>query len=849
MSPYDVIMDWTRIPAHPHGTHVAGIIAASINKTGVAGIAPNVKIMPINVFMYDIAYDFDIAKAIVYAADKGANVINMSLGSYGYSALQDDAVKYARGKGVVIIAAAGNNSTNARMYPAALPSVIAVAATDNKDKSAWFSNWGNHIDISAPGENIYSTLPASSYDYMSGTSMAAPVVSGVAALILSKNPFLSPDQVEDILAKSALDLWRKGWDEQFGYGRVDALKALQQTPAPMTAISSASTFTPTGTNKLSMSFTAQKGTTVSVYIEKTKGTTLKKLVNPKKWNGGKVTAAWDGKLDSGLYASSGSYTLVVKLTNGKETVYKTKTVKLTNKVKPTIKMGSSAVYSPESFNKLALSYDINQTTTIAARVYDSKNTYVKTVLYNKTVTAKRNKIEWDGTNSRGQKVKDGLYKLVVSGTGANKIKATNANVSIEVETVKPASQIDLLASPFKIDGTLKSALKVTLKEKVSITAYVATDKGAKVKRLIHNQTFNAGEALLKWDGKNDSGKYVAEGKYLYQTEVRDAAGNVRITKSKVFALEDRRKPVVSATKDFAYRKEGTASFTYTLNKPAAVSIQVLNGSKIVKTIESGKAKNTGANKFVWDGKDQAGNLLADGNYQYAITAADKYKNTHISTGNMIMALVPVEVTAPPIVNFYGGAYGGDVYYKLSQDASVAVEIYDSTNAKIRTIKAATRKAGLNHFNWDGIVDAGYYTYPEVEIYYYVIKAKNSLGNETAFKGKITKEEKPNWLKSHISFFTPSGDSWADAKLNLSIDVTEPTTMTLYAYDYYFYEKERNREVYNLAEGTNEISYRRDSLEVLFYVIEYKDQLGNEYIYEIDERDPKHHHEQKTEISP
>ncbi|WKA53938.1 S8 family serine peptidase [Planococcus shixiaomingii] len=851
VSPYNVVTGKKTFSASEHGTHVAGVVAASINKKGVVGIAPNVKIMPINVFQSSGADTYDVIDAIVYATKNGANIINMSLGNYYYDYALDDATTYAKNKGVTIIAAAGNDNTYYDIYPASLPSVISVSATNSSDKITGFSNFGYNIDLAAPGEDIYSTVSGSSYKYMDGTSMAAPVVSGVAALVLSKNPLLSPDQVENILTKSAVDLGSKGWDYYYGYGRVDASKALKQTPTPLTNISSAAAFTASGTNKNRMSFTAQKGKTVSFYIQNSKGTTIKKLVKPEKWTGGKLTASWDGKQENGLYAPTGSYNVIAKLTNGRESVYKKKTVKLTNKVKPSIKISSSALYSPTVQSKLKLYFDVNQKTAITAKIYNSKNTVIKTIFSNKSITAKTNKIEWNGTNSKEEKVKDGTYKLVLSGVGANKIKASNVNVSIKIDATKPAAQIDLLATPFKSDGASKNAVKVTFKEKVTATTYVTTDKGVKVKRLTNKQTFNSGAVTLQWNGKNDSGKFVSEGSYMYQTEAKDAAGNQMVTKSKVFSLQDWQKPIVSSTKDLTFKKEGNASFSYNISKPASVTIQLLNNGQVVRTVETGNSKNTGTNIFVWDGKDQAGNILPDGKYQFNITAVDKYKNTNSYIGNMTVSLTAVDIMYPSVSNFFEYGAGSDIYYKLSQDSSVTIEIFDSSNTKIRTIEKASRKAGINHFNWDGYDDEGYYEYWDYEVYYYVIKAKNAFGNETTVKGKITNEESPAWLTAHSYSFTPSVDYyWENTQLNLLIDVKEPTKMTLYVYDGYYSDYIVDKETYNLDEGKNERTYTKKSAEDLYYVIQYEDQLGNAYRFGIDESGYYNSYSmQKTELIP
>lgn len=219
-----------------HGTHVSGIIAAaSDNSIGGSGIAPNVKIMPINVFTGDkngeFAYISDIIKGIQYAINHGAKIINMSLGDYEYSQALNDAIQEAYKKGLIIVAAAGNDDTSNRTYPAAYDHVISVASTNIKDQISSYSNFGDRIDISAPGENILSTLP-NGFGYMSGTSMAAPVVSGVAALVWSNNPNLSNVQVMNNLLLSADDLGGYGKDPVFGWGRVNAAKALRIKSLP-----------------------------------------------------------------------------------------------------------------------------------------------------------------------------------------------------------------------------------------------------------------------------------------------------------------------------------------------------------------------------------------------------------------------------------------------------------------------------------------------------------------------------------------------------------------------------------------------------------------------------------------
>lgn len=219
-----------------HGTHVTGIAAAATNNgLGIAGMAPNAKIIPVKVMDRARGSATSIAKGIIWAADHGADVMNLSLGTYDPSATLEKAVRYAIEKNVVLVSTMGNDNEEKRRYPAGYPGVIAVGSTDQNDQRSSFSNTGDWITISAPGTKIYSTAPTyptsvvsnNGYALLSGTSMAAPLVTGVVALIRSQKKGASPAQVKEILQKSADDLGVPGFDKEFGCGRINALRALQ----------------------------------------------------------------------------------------------------------------------------------------------------------------------------------------------------------------------------------------------------------------------------------------------------------------------------------------------------------------------------------------------------------------------------------------------------------------------------------------------------------------------------------------------------------------------------------------------------------------------------------------------
>jgi subtilisin family serine protease len=220
-----------------HGTHVAGTIAAeSDNRVGVTGVMWKAKILPLKAMDKNGSGTVEnIANAIRYAADKGARIINMSLGGSSCSQTMADAVNYAYfDKNVVIVASAGNNGGSIG-YPAKYAPVIAVGATDRTDKRTFFSSHGADLDLMAPGQTVFSTVPNNGYDALSGTSMAAPHVAGVAGLLLSQRPTLTTTQVNEILTLSADDLGQNGFDTYYGYGRVNARKALlADTPGSVT---------------------------------------------------------------------------------------------------------------------------------------------------------------------------------------------------------------------------------------------------------------------------------------------------------------------------------------------------------------------------------------------------------------------------------------------------------------------------------------------------------------------------------------------------------------------------------------------------------------------------------------
>ena len=224
--------------AAAHGTHVAGLAAAvGNNGLGIAGLAFGCRLMILKAALDTppapavdgIIYGF---RAIAYAIENGADVINLSWGGPGSSQVEQEIIRYAVSRGVVVVAAAGNNQSEQPFYPAAYEHVLAVAATNLNDERASFSNFGHWVDLTAPGIGLYSTWPGDDYRFMSGTSMAAPLVAAAAALVKSQHADWSAAAVAQQLRQTADPIGDKNPDQYYklGRGRLNVYRALTETP-------------------------------------------------------------------------------------------------------------------------------------------------------------------------------------------------------------------------------------------------------------------------------------------------------------------------------------------------------------------------------------------------------------------------------------------------------------------------------------------------------------------------------------------------------------------------------------------------------------------------------------------
>ena len=255
-----------------HGTEVAGVAgAASDNGIGIASMAGQSPIMPIRVTdATGRATSASIANGLVWAADHGASVLNLSFNGVAGNATIRTAAEYAFNRGALVVAAAGNCGC---VDPTAEnPYVLSVSATDESDGVAYFSSTGPYVDIAAPGSNILTTAMGGLYLIESGTSLASPIVAGVAALVFSANPALTPAEVTQLIESTAIDLGAVGYDPAFGYGRIDAFAAVtaaaSYVPPPDTTPPTASVTAPTAGATVSATTVVNAAATDNVGVVK-----------------------------------------------------------------------------------------------------------------------------------------------------------------------------------------------------------------------------------------------------------------------------------------------------------------------------------------------------------------------------------------------------------------------------------------------------------------------------------------------------------------------------------------------------------------------------------------------------
>ena len=344
-----------------HGTAVAGsAAAASNNGTGVGSVAWANMIMPLVVLdSTDSATYSNMASAVTYAADHGARIINMSLGSTLNTSTLQSATDYAWSKNAVVFASAGNSGSSTPFYPAASPNVVAVSATNSTDAITSWSNFGNWVDLSAPGDSILTTNNGGGYAYWSGTSFSSPIAAAVGALVLSVQPSLSNSALVSLLEANSDDLGAPGYDQYYGWGRVNAYKAVlaastasvDVTPPTVSISSPSNGATVSGTINVQGSATDNVGVTqVQFYVDTQLVASL---------TAGSFSFSWNT-----TGAANGSHTLTVKAYDAANNVGQSAiTVNVNNPVVADTTPPTVSITSPANGSTVGRSVKINVSAT------------------------------------------------------------------------------------------------------------------------------------------------------------------------------------------------------------------------------------------------------------------------------------------------------------------------------------------------------------------------------------------------------------------------------------------------------------------------------------------------------
>ena len=307
-----------------HGTHTSGIMASKHNKSGIAGMAPSVRYDFYNVFYgknSEYTDSWTVAKAVDKAVANGATIINLSLGGDQYDKVLANSIKAARSKGIIIVASSGNDSSNKVSFPANMKEVVAVGAVDAKHRIASFSNMNKDVKIVAPGVSILSLGVKNQYVYMDGTSMAAPMVTSALALVKSVNPYLTPSEIDNLIAKMPRANGKS-------YTELNTKRLLDATPQPITVTAPQNIVEPYVRNVQVKPGTAKKvKTSLALYQGSKK---LKTLPVNKEFT----------MFANGDWLSSGQYKLVAKVSDGTFKRQTSKTFNYVNNMKSRIRISA-----------------------------------------------------------------------------------------------------------------------------------------------------------------------------------------------------------------------------------------------------------------------------------------------------------------------------------------------------------------------------------------------------------------------------------------------------------------------------------------------------------------------------
>ncbi|HWL36154.1 MAG TPA: S8 family serine peptidase [Frankiaceae bacterium] len=615
-----------------HGTFAAGVAAATTdNALGIAGAGFDSRLIAVKVADSggSVATD-DEAAGIVWAADNGADVINVSLGGSTTDATEQAAVAYAIDKGVVVVASAGNDGVSAQSYPAAYSGVVAVGATTGTSRAS-FSNFGSWVDLGAPGVNIRSTAPTAgsvmfdaSYDTADGTSFSAPLVAGAAALLRAANPALDQAAVAAALTDGTTGTYG------FAHGRIDFAAALDQiapvsvpsltAPADAATVSGHVTVSATSTADR-VRFSLSNGP--SAFANVVEGVATTTLETFGLSGAQSVTAVDCGPVE----CATGTDTVAVTVDNGVPTI--------------TGPAGGSLVNTASFTATATTPGDVGA---VRFLVDGANGPHDATVPFSVSI----------GTSA----LSEGAHQLTAVICNAAGTRCDTANpsaaVSFTVQALHPAIT-SIAPNPFSpnADGLLDAAVVTyTLDTTQTVVLQIKNSSGTVVRGPGTLGTFGAGTRTWGWNGKRSDGTVAPNGTYTVEIATSKTTDNGTLggAASKTVRLDTVAPGMATVSgsgSTFYPYKDGykdTFAPAVTLGETGRLFLGVYNsaGTK-VRTIDGG-TKSAGRHSVVWNGRRADGSALPAGTYKYAFTATDAAKNTR-TTGRYTVYVSAKKLTA------------------------------------------------------------------------------------------------------------------------------------------------------------------------------------------------------------
>ncbi|MDF2607137.1 MAG: family serine peptidase [Bacillales bacterium] len=679
-------------------TYYASIIAGN----GNVGIAPSVKIMPIeitsnNLFYYETS---DFVRAIFYAVENGAKIINVSAkGTSHFSLAESEAIRYATLNGVSVFAQFNDSGPGRYNY------VFRICPIDNKGIPTYFFGTSkNMVDFYAAG---------SPNDFV-----PVATATGVAALVASLDPLITRADMYNTLKASAIKYWKPDQTYYYGNGRVNAGRATKYTKQ-LLDIKYNPKFIFSNGNKFSIQFLNKYNGKLSSDIYNSAGTHIKNLTKEKPIKPGNNIFYWDGTKTNGTYISSGKYKIKTSINiNGRTFLYFSN-VDITNVNKPFVYSDQSVIkYSPKR-SKLSVSYRLNLPIKLTAQVVDSKGKVVKNIMSNLPVSKNNVVITWDGKSSSSKIVPNGKYNLLVYGKDKSNRITNKKYITVFVDSGSPVISKNIISTKkFNVNDTAKLSGSFYISKNARVTVNIINNK--KVVKTLINQQLRKGQIKYQWNGLYSSGYDIKDGNHTVDISVVDEYGNLSKVQT-IINVVDQRIPKVfikdaDTTKFMTLSKPTKIEFTLTKDSYLTIKInQAHRGGQFIKTISQDKFYKKGTHTVIWDAKDDNGDLVKIYNHNIYFYVKSSLSGKVVNTTS---ARIFVDQDAEQLV-----IKGPDAIVVPSSDSSdIIIGSFDvETSEEIKDIKIdvyATYLANPQYVKINTIYQWGYMIVKDTDGRYY-----------------------------------------------------------------------------------------------------------------------------------